>query len=329
MSAPTFLCDDSDREVWLEHRRTGTTGTDCPGILGISPFTTPAKIAAQKAGLLPQDAAETELMAWGRKVEPLLIETFLDDMQKAGKKGWQARTSGKLYRCTAEGQGFMLATIDGQAVDPAGRAGVIECKLKIFGASEWEQEGIPDYVIAQTQHNGEVVDAAFCLVIGLLDGYRPRWKVMERARDLLDETIIPAERDFWARYQAGEAFPLDKGRPEVNLDLVRRLHPDDNGELVKLEGPALLKAARDWKHQSGVRLAAEKLEKAAKAVVSGAIGDATYGVLDDGTQLSWKSQTKPAGTHKSSSSRVLRVDSEKTARKVQATRRRPGRGAGR
>ena len=285
--APDYICSDTaDRSAWLEERRGGIGGSDAPAILGISPFSSPAKVAAEKSGLLPDGDTETELMAWGRKVEPLLIETFLDDMEKAGKKGWMAGHGGGLFRSRKPGREVMMATLDGWATDPAGRSGTIECKLKIFGAQEWDRHGIPDHVVCQTQHAADVLDRPFSVVIALLDGYRPRWKILERDDELLGDVIIPAELDFWQRWQDGEAFPLDVGPAAVNLDLVRRLYPEDKGTSIELKGDEYLAAAREWRLQAETRLAATKAEEAAKAVLAGAIGTNTYALLDNGTEPS-------------------------------------------
>ena len=255
---------------------------------------------------------ETELMTWGRKVEPLLIDSFLEDMAAAEEVGWSATPSGLMYRSTKPGREIMLATLDGTAVDPAGRLGIIECKLKIFGAQEWERHGIPDYVVAQAQHAMDVTDASFAVVIALLGGFRPRWKIVERDDELLGDVIVPAELAWWEKYLAGEAFPIDVGPADVNLELVRRLYPEDPGKTVKLKGAHLVEVATRWRAHAADRLAAEKLEKAAKVVLLEAIGPATYGVLDNGTQLSLKTQKRPEMLTKAATFRVLRETKPKS-----------------
>lgn len=316
MTAPQFVCTDvDDREAWLTARRTGLGASDAPAILGISPFSSPAKVAAQKSGQLPiEDAEETELMSWGRKVEPLLIQCFLDDKEKAGEKGWEAKVSGEMYRCTKPGQEIMMATLDGQARAPDGRIGIVECKLKIFGGVEWERHGIPDHVIAQNQHGMEVVDAPFCVTIGLLDGYRPRWKIVDRAPEVLGDVLIPAELDFWKRFEAGVAFPLDIGPPDVNLALLKRLYPEDSGKTVRLEGDQYLEAARLWRQHAEARLAFEKAEKAQKAILVGAIGEATFAILENGSELSLKTTRKKEVLHRATSYRTLREVAPKKGR---------------
>jgi len=310
MSAPQFICADADRDAWLEARRTGIGGSEAPGVIGISPFTTPAKIAAVKRGQLPPgDDVETELMRWGRLVEPLLLETFVADMERAGKKGWSAKVSGKLYRSTRAGREMMIVTVDGQAVDPKGRAGNVECKLKIFGAKEWESEGIPEHVIVQTLHGRDVLDAPFSVVIGLLDGYRPRWKILERddeQEQLVGDVIVPAEQDFWRRYEAGEPFPMDVGRPEVNAAVLRRLHPTDDGKAIQLVGQEHVDLAREWRRLANERRELEKREKAAALELQRRMGDASYAILDDGTPLANKLIEVKA--HQRKASRYRRLD---------------------
>ena len=316
MIAPTFVCNDSNRADWLEQRRSGIGGSDAPVCLGISPFSSRAKLAAEKQGLVPMGDEESELMSWGRKVEPLLIANFLDEMTAGGEKAWMAKPSGKLFRSAKPGREVMMSTPDGDVIDPAGRSGIIECKLKIFGAAEWDRFGVPEHVVAQSQHNADVKDADFALVLGLLDGYRPRWKVLERDDELVGDVIVPAELEFWEWMQAGEAFPIDEGPQAANDDLLRRLYPDDDGSTVRLEGARYVELAREWRMHAETRLAADKSEKSVKLILREALGGATYGLLDNGTELSLKTTKKAASMHKASSSRTLReVSPTQTAKR--------------
>ena len=315
MIAPTFVCDDSDRAAWLEQRRSGIGGSDAPVCLGISPFSSRAKLAAEKQGLVPMGDEESELMTWGRKVEPLLIANFLDQMTAAGEKAWMATPSGKLYRSAKPGREVMMSTPDGQVIDPAGRRGSIECKLKIFGASEWDRFGVPEHVVAQSQHNADVADADFALVLALLDGYRPRWKILERDDELLGDVIVPAELEFWQRMMAGESFPIDEGPQAANADLLRRLYPEDNGTTVRLEGARYLELAREWRELAEQRLVAKKSEDSVTLILREAMAGATFALLDNGTELSLKTTKRAASMHKASSSRTLREVSTKATAK--------------
>jgi predicted phage-related endonuclease len=245
-----------------------------------------------------------------------MLQMFADEMEREGHKGWQVKLSGRMYRSTKPGREVMTATMDGQATDPAGRVGVVECKLKIFGASEWERHGIPDYVVAQGQHQADVVDGPFTLVLALLGGYRLRWRVLERDDELLGDVIVPAELDFWERYQAGEAFPIDEGAPDANADLLRRLYPEDDGTTVTLLGQEWVDAARQWRLHATAEGAHKKQAKVLKSKLQGAMGNASFAKLDGGATLSNLTVRKGEQHHKATTYRVLReVAPKKTGRR--------------
>lgn len=315
---PDFICDDSDRAVWLEARRSGVGGSDCPIVLGISSWkeSSVAMLANEKRGLLPINEEQTELQEWGHVVEGPLLARFLRDKEKAGEKGWDAKLSGKLYRCATPGRDFMIATLDGQVKDPAGRVGTAQCKLKYNGA-EWERSGVPDDVLAQCQHEAAVADAPFFVVLVLLDRYRPRWKVIERDDEMLGDVIVPAERNFWNRLQSGEPFPLGvEGRPEADASLLRYLHPNDDGTTIKLEGDDWLYVVRQWRSVASVASDNTKLAKELKTRIQAAMGSSTFARFDNGTVLSNKTTSKGAATHKASTYRSLKEMTDKAARKA-------------
>ncbi len=287
---PQFVCNQDDREVWLEARRTGIGGSDCPAVLGISPFETEASLAQKKGGLVP-DKSETGLMRYGRHLERPMLEDFLDEMNAGSglEPPWMGELSGSLYRNGNPDRDFMLATVDCRVVKPSGEVGIGEMKLKRFGADEWRQEGVPDYVVAQAQHTMEVVDVDFAFVIVLLDPFELQWKELARDRELLNDVIVPAERIWWQKFQDGEAFDFTKGRAvDANAKVLKQLHPKDSGETIELEGDEALKLLQTWAFARLRRIEAEKHEKAMKNGLLVLIGDATFARFDNGSMLSYK-----------------------------------------
>ncbi len=301
---PELVCDSLDRTAWLAARRTGIGSSDAPAILGVSPFATPLSVAAAKQGL-HEDDHESELMRWGRYVEGPMIQAFLDEQTAAGAKGWQARPSGKMYRSRRPGHGFMLATLDGDVLDPAGKAGTIECKLKIFGADEWEREGVPDHVQVQAQHGLEVVQRTFVIVIGLLDGYRLRWKRLPIDRAALEEKILPEERRFWEALERGEAIPATTGPPGINARVLKALHPQDSGETIPLPEHAE-EHYRAWRQAAAAEKEAKRRKDEARNAIAQLLGRATFGVLPSGTTLSLTTTTRAPFETPAATFRVLR-----------------------
>ena len=59
---------DMPREQWLEARRKGIGGSDAAAILGMSHYSTPYSVFAEKMGALPEKE-DSEAMRQGRDLE--------------------------------------------------------------------------------------------------------------------------------------------------------------------------------------------------------------------------------------------------------------------
>lgn len=303
MNAPTLVVNEhADRDAWLEARRTGIGSSDAPAILGIpGAFGSAYKISALKLGLLgPEDDDESELLKWGHYSEGPMIEAFSDET------GWSAKRSGDMFRSGDPERDFQLATIDGVCQRDDGKVGGIECKLKIFGADEWERDGVPDFVVCQTQHTMGVMGWDWMVVLALLDGYRLRWKIVERQDDVIGDVIVPSERTFWQRILDGELADASIGRPDATADALKRLYPEDSGATIALEGDEYLRALAEWQQARDDEKAAKRRKDAAKNLLVAGMKDATFAQLDNGSMLTLKTTRRGEFVTKASSFRVLR-----------------------
>jgi putative phage-type endonuclease len=59
--------EETHRETWLAERRKGIGGTDVAAICGVHPYCSPAKVFAEKLGLV--ETPENAPMRWGRRLE--------------------------------------------------------------------------------------------------------------------------------------------------------------------------------------------------------------------------------------------------------------------
>lgn len=70
------------REDWLEQRRHTIGGSDAAGIIGLSKWSSPVSVWADKTGRLP-DKPDTEAMRLGRDLESYVARRW---MEATGKK---------------------------------------------------------------------------------------------------------------------------------------------------------------------------------------------------------------------------------------------------
>lgn len=104
------------REDWLEQRRHTIGGSDAAGIIGLSKWSSPVSVWADKTGRLP-DKPDTEAMRLGRDLEGYVARRW---MEATGKK--VRRLNAMLYN---ELYPFAHADIDREVIGE--RAG-LECK---------------------------------------------------------------------------------------------------------------------------------------------------------------------------------------------------------
>ena len=299
--APVFIChQDDDRDKWLHERTAGIGSSDAPCILGLeTAWGSPFSISCTKRGLTPPEPdIETELMKWGHYVEPAMIAAFSDETKL------EAKRSGEMWRSTVPGQEMMMTTLDGEVIE-GGKVGGVECKLAIFSAKDWERYGIPEHVLAQNQHTMSVKGWDFLYTLALLDGYKLRFKRLERSDEVLGDIMIPAEQSFWTRLHDGETFDAGIGRPDASASWLKHLHPDDDGSEIALAGPEF-EAALDLMVLAKARKkeAQREIDQSKNTLAQG-IGDATFGRLDDGRRLSLKTQERAASMQKGSKYRTM------------------------
>lgn len=293
-----IVCDSTDREAWLAARRAGIGSSDAPGVLGISPFTSPLSVYADKLGLM-LDREATEAMKWGTRLEPLIIEEF---GQETGRK--VARAS-QLIRSTE--RPWQLATLDAEQ-EALGRAntGALEIKATGFRAGDWT-EGVPRHVYAQVQHQLDVTGYDWGSVAVLMFGCRMLWSDVERD-DAFIEKMRAAELDFWNRVQARE--PVAPDGSASCAEALRVLYPHDTGEVVALPGDLIgLDAEREA--LKAEMKSSEHRVAYLDAEIKAALGSASVGELANGVSYTYRLQKRKAYEVKEAEFRVLRRSAPK------------------
>ena len=214
MNAPT-------RDEWLHWRRTGITATDTAGILGLSPYTSPYAVWADKAGLLPATTV-TDAMEFGSRAEDMLAGWFHDrtGMFVLGEQTW----------CTCP-DGWKLATVDGfvhgnPAAPLADALGGYEAKTTTDTADEWDDE-IPHHIMCQVQWQMAVTGMPRTWLATLHLGFRVefRVRVIERDEDDIAALVSTCEA-FWLNHCKTGIPPMTDGT-EGTTRALRAAFPGD------------------------------------------------------------------------------------------------------
>jgi putative phage-type endonuclease len=300
MTTEIALKDYGTREAWLAGRNSGVGASESAALFGVSPWETPFSLWAKKTGRLSSDDVDGEWIEWGNLLEDPIAKRY---EQRKGRKVWQ----GGPY-CVAEHPRipFMRCTPDRWVIEAPDRAGMGLLQIKntnAFKSHDWD-EGPPDFIQIQVQHEMAVTGRDWASVAVLIGGCEFRSFDVERNQDFIEE-LEAQIRHFWGFVERDEQPPLDGS--VRTLEAIKRLHPADNGETVLLPDEAI-----DWldtlEMAKSTAKAAEKAETAAKAKLLAAIGPATFGELPDGRRLSLKTSARAGFTTQPITYRTLRIE---------------------
>jgi len=184
--------DESERNKWLEERRSGIGGSDAAAVLGLSPWTTPFEVYQSKLGLAPP-INESWPMRWGNWLEPHLRQSYSD---LTGRE--VLMHPGVIRHPKHE---WMLATLDGHT--PDGRLVEIKTSRSADGWGEPGSADIPQHYMLQVQHYLAVTAYPVADVVLGLYGQEPR--IYEVPADLeLQQLMLEQEEAFWGNVQRSE-----------------------------------------------------------------------------------------------------------------------------
>ncbi len=263
-----------DRAEWLELRRQGIGGSDAAGVLGVSPWSSPVSVFADK--VIGEEDRDSEPMYWGRTLEPVILQHYAQETER------EVQGDGRLLR--SREFPCMQVTLDGLQVGPDGETGFLEVKNTRFHL----KDGVPEHYWIQMQHQFAVTGWRWGSFAVLVAGSEFYWCDVPRDDDFIDGTLIPAELDFWDRVKAGGPTP-PADASDATLEALKRIYPKDDGETVALDGDLLLADAARQGFADIIKSTKEQLQGIDNRFKA-AIGDATAGVLPNGRTYTWKAR---------------------------------------
>ena len=192
------------REEWLEMRRHTIGGSDAAGIIGLSKWSSPMSVWADKTGRLP-DKPDTEAMRLGRDLEGYVARRW---MEATGKK--VRRLNAMLYN---ELYPFAHADIDREVIGE--RAG-LECKTtSTLDVKQFQGVEFPVKYYVQCVHYLAVTGYDRWYLSVLVFGRGLFNFVLERDQAEID-ALMKAEGEFWELVEnplMGPSPPLKPSRP--------------------------------------------------------------------------------------------------------------------
>jgi len=285
------------RESWLAERMTCIGASDAPSVLGINPFKSAFELWAEKTGFAePPDLSGNEAIEFGIRLERPVADAFAD---RTGRQVdmWPP------FSLVRDGlRPFISCTPDAIQQCPERGEGLVQIKTtSAFKAADWS-DGPPLYYQVQVQQEMHVTGFTWATLVVLIGGQKLRWFDIER-NDRFIASLLPKLEEFWGLVQS--KTPPEVDGSAATACVLARLHPADDGGEVLLPSEAV-----DW---TGDIESAKEQIKAAEAIktlaenrIKAAIGDATFGLMPDGSLWSWKTQERAGFVVKPTSFRVLR-----------------------
>lgn len=316
-----------DRPSWLEARRSRIQASDTAGIFGVGySDQSPITIYDSKVNAPRETADPSKLRRFkvGKLMEPALRAIFADE------SGMDCESAGEFTIYRHPDLPWLGATLDAVTVHDEFGACPVELKnVSNFAREEWDGDEPPLKFNVQVQHQLAVTGASHGFLLGLIGGYEPIIRTIER-NDRFIETMLAKLEEFWGYVQRREIPPIDAS--EATGRILAKLYPKDSGATVALPADAVRWAAEKTA-AAAIRKEMEAVESAADNQLKGAIGEATFGDMPFGShgeivaatrvkllaaaeeasrspvlppRYSWKHQSRAAHSVKASEFRVLR-----------------------
>jgi len=260
---------------WLALRRKTIGGSDASAIVGLSKWSSPYSVWAEKRGLIPEKE-DTEAMRQGRDLEDYVARRW---MESSGKR--VSRMSSLLYNPTYP---FAHANIDRIVI---GENAGLECKTTFaLDTRKFSGAEFPAEYYAQCVHYLAVTGADRWYLAVLAYGKGFYTFVLERNESEID-TLMKAEAEFWSKVENG--IPPTPDGSESSSDALGAVYPLSRNAQVMLFGRdhALCEYVKLKEHKKLLDARICEIEN----LIKSDMGEAESGVCDE-FNVSWKSQIR-------------------------------------
>lgn len=300
--APAVVTVDTNagpgRAAWLKARRQGLGASDVAAILGMSPWSSPYTVWAEKVEGYEREPNES--MLWGKRLEGVIRDQFADET------GLVVGPEMMVFHPEHE---IVFATIDGYVYDSqaedADPVGVLEVKTDgSFG--KWDQ--VPDHYQIQVQWQllATQLDMAW---VACLHGGR-RFEVYEVPADERVQQVVYERATEWWRQHIVDGEPPEIDGSDATTRVLADLYPESSDAEAELDEKAMAAVAtlRILKDQEKeLKAAITRMENEVKA----ALGDAGVGVFEGRPVVRWSTVNRKEYVVKASSFRRFEVVKEK------------------
>lgn len=249
----------------VAERRNYLGASEAAAILGLSNYSSPLKVWAEKTGAVEhEDIGDKLHIKLGNALEEFVGRLFMDE---TGKK--IHRVNRTLYHPVHK---FIACNLDFEVYGEK-----VPCEIKTAGefmAKEWKGEKAPNEYLVQVLHQMAVTGAPYGYLVVLIGNRDFKWLKVERDEDMIN-TIIAREVAFW------NGFVVPKIRPHVqrnDAETLAKLFAEAVDEVIELTDDArriiesLQGIKADIKHMEKIK---DLQENELKALLGGKMAGTT------------------------------------------------------
>ena len=263
----------TNRQEWLESRKSSVGSSEVAALFGVSPWTTRDKLWAIKSGIVEaDDLSKNEVVYWGK-----MHETAILNHAKHFQKGielWpqSAIVKHKEHDCIHSTPDAVVWDDNGEPI------AVVEAKFIPFNRKEWKDE-VPLHYSVQCQHHMEVLDVDKCAVSVLFNGYDYQEFWLERDRTF-GAMLVEKCLEFIQFVRDGERPPVDDVH-QSEIAVTSHIYRERSGSTVALD-PSMMQVDQQWLDCAATLRIAEANLNACKDKIRRAMKHATYARLPNG-----------------------------------------------
>lgn len=283
---------NEDLKAWEKERRVSIGASETAGVLGVEgAYTT--RLLTYNSKVLGSKIEDNDQMFMGREIEGAIADLY------AKKTGREVVDLGR-YTIQRHPTAHLAATLDRMVVGPDVRGPL---QLKSVGsakAHEWGDEPPLHYAI-QVQAEMACTGEKRGFLAGWVGGQSLIHYDLRADPEFQAEMLSAVER-FWHEHIVPRIPPEPTAK---DVKALQRLYPKDQGTTIPLDEVALSIADEVADLKARINAQEERkdeLENRLRAI----LGQATWGVLPDGSRLQWQLESKKEHVVKASSTRVLR-----------------------
>lgn len=261
---------------WLALRKNSIGGSEIAAAIGLSRWSSPFKLWAEKTEQIKREDKPNQFMYWGNVLEEVIRREF------EKQYGYKVITTSAIFASAKHP--YLTANLDGYADLGNGSFAVLECKTcNVYAESDWAEGGCPLEYYLQCQHYLCVTGLQTAFLAVLIGGNDFRSVKIER-----DETTINLIIRRGAEFMDMVATMTAPIVTDKDNEVLAQLYPLANKEKPAVKLPSSFNSILEDYFNAKVMLDEAKRDKeAAEAKIKEFLKDADSAVLGD-YKVSWK-----------------------------------------